>query len=98
MFILRNFRFVAKDPRRAWETIKAMRMFKASNPCCMYCGRRRKVDVHHKFPVSSHPELAADARFFRTLCRKPACHHVIGHLGNWRHVNEMIDKVLEAQK
>ena len=98
MFVLRNIGFSVKNPRKTWETVKAMRKHRKENPICLWCGRSKKVDVHHKFPVNSHPQLAADPRFFRTLCRKPACHHVVGHKGNWRDVNELVDVVIEANK
>jgi len=54
------------------------------NQVCAWCGRTEKLEVHHIQPVSVAPDLAADPDNMIMLCRKPACHLVIGHNGSFR--------------
>ncbi|HHL35206.1 MAG TPA: HNH endonuclease [Desulfobulbaceae bacterium] len=63
------------------------------NQECAWCGRRKKLEVHHIVPVSVAPWLAADKGNMLMLCRKPACHQVIGHNGDFgsRYVENVIE-------
>ena len=45
---------------------------------CVWCGRLKKLDVHHKIPVSVNPYMAHVKANMAMLCHK-GCHHVVGH-------------------
>lgn len=53
---------------------------------CNKCGSSRKLELHHKLPVYSHPEKAYDLSNIEVLCKK--CHSHIhgtaGHCAEWR--------------
>ncbi len=57
--------------------------YKEDHPACEWCGRDKHVEVHHNEPVSVAPEKAADPDNFTSLCRKPPCHQIIGHNGDF---------------
>lgn len=82
-FAWRNPAYVTRAARRAWSTHKAMQRYRAAHPRCAWCGRSEHLDVHHIEPVSVAPQLAADERNMIMLCRKPPCHQVIGHDGDY---------------
>jgi 5-methylcytosine-specific restriction endonuclease McrA len=94
-FIFRNPSFSVLNVRQTKEYRKALKEHVTLNPNCAFCGRSNAVDVHHKIPVSFAPELAADKNNLITLCRKPACHLVVGHLGNWKTYNKNVEKICE---
>lgn len=83
----------ARDTR---EYRKAMKEYKKENPFCAYCGRSLAVDVHHKLPVSVAPERAADKQNMITLCRKPKCHLIVGHMGNYKMHNSKVEEICKT--
>jgi len=83
-FARRNPSFVTTNARKAWSVHKAMRAFRREHTQCAWCGRTKKLEVHHIQPVSVAPELAADIKNMIVLCRKPACHQVVGHNGDFK--------------
>lgn len=89
---VRNPSWVTHNARRAWAVTKVMRAHRAKHPWCRLCGRRKRVQIHHKFPVSIFPELAADPLNLLTLCAK-RCHITIGHNGNYKNYVENVDDV-----
>lgn len=96
-FAKRNAGYCVKNPRRAWATVKAMREYAKANPLCAWCGRM-KIDVHHIEPISVRPDRAADKSNMISLCRKPQCHLVIGHRGNFKAANLMVRETCEGRK
>lgn len=71
------------------------------NPGCAVCGGTEKVEVHHIHPFHTHPELELDPSNLITLCEgnpKVNCHLFVGHLGNYRNVNENVIKDAEHFK
>jgi len=64
-------------------------------PFCAICGRKKKVQVHHKHPFHFAPELELEPSNLRSLCENKkngiSCHLLIGHLGNFRRVNTSVD-------
>ena len=83
-FFFRNPAYCTKNPRKAYATTKAMRVYREANPVCAWCGREgRPVHVHHLEPISYAPDRAADPSNFMTLCAK-RCHLTIGHAGNFK--------------
>ncbi|MCK5919890.1 MAG: HNH endonuclease [Methylococcales bacterium] len=82
-FVTRSPLYALKNWRGLSKTRKAMRLYKLNNPACEYCARSKKVEVHHNIPVSVDPLLAADPDNFTSLCRKPPCHQVVGHNGDF---------------
>ena len=60
---------------------------------CDWCGRNKKLKVHHIEPVSVAPDKADDTNNMIMLCRKPACHQIIGHDGDFgsRYVENVKD-------
>lgn len=85
-FVYRNPSYVTRHYRQAWATRKSMRKFREAEEKngCYWCGRTKRLDVHHDEPVSIAPEKAACHDNMTLLCRRPACHQVIGHDGNFK--------------
>ena len=84
-FVVRNPSYVTHNAKAAWATRKAMKEFRElpENSECDWCGRNKKLEVHHIEPVSVAPEKAADQENMIMLCRKPACHLIVGHDGDF---------------
>lgn len=97
-FLSRNGEILSLGVRDTYQYQKAMDEYRKENPNCEFCGRGGKVDVHHKIPVAVSPERAADKTNMITLHRKPACHLVVGHLGNWKDYNINVSAVCKIMK
>lgn len=91
-----------KHPRSAkrssrWPAVR--RAFLKKHPRCYVCLGKKKVEVHHKRPFHVHPELELDENNLITLCENKAdginCHLAFGHLGNFRSVNEDVERDAE---
>jgi len=80
-YLTRNPSEITRGTRRMAKVRRAMKAFRSApgNDCCAWCGRSRKLEVHHIVPVSVAPWLAWEPSNMLMLCRKPACHLVIGH-------------------
>lgn len=91
-FLFRNPTFCILNVRETKEYRKALKEHITKNPNCAFCGKGGKVDVHHKIPVSFAPHLASDPSNLITLHRKPQCHFVVGHLGNWKTYNKNVEE------
>lgn len=65
-----------------WPTVRAEKL--EATPKCEACerGDRTSNQVHHIKPYHLFPELELERSNLLTMC--PACHFVIGHLGDWR--------------
>jgi len=63
-------------------------------PKCAVCGVTKKLSVHHKKPFHMHPELELDPKNLVTLCESAGmqCHITFGHLGDYKCVNNSVDK------
>lgn len=94
-FIFRNPTYTIFNVRNLYSVRKAMKQHRKENPCCAFCGRDKKIDVHHIQPVKVAPHLAGEPTNFISLCRKPACHHVVGHNGNWQDSNPKVVEICE---
>ena len=78
-------------PRDTAAYKRAMAGYLAAHPVCQFCRKPGgKVEVHHVIPVSVDPTRAADMTNMVTLHRKPDCHMVVGHLGNFRDYNRNV--------
>lgn len=84
------------SPRKTAEYAHAMAAHRKAFPACAYCGRTKAVDVHHIRPVGIAPYLAADGDNMITLCRKPQCHFIVGHMGDWKTFNSMVESTCIA--
>ena len=83
-------RFVHRNPIRKmlkWRQMsavrKAMDKYRKEHTTCAWCGRTKKLEVHHIIPVSVQPIMADNPENMIMLCRKPPCHQVVGHNGNF---------------
>ena len=84
-------------PRDTAAYKKAMAQYLFEHPTCQFCGKPGgKVEVHHTVPVSADPSRAADMSNMVTLHRKPQCHLVVGHVGNFRDYNRNLAQVCLA--
>jgi 5-methylcytosine-specific restriction protein A len=81
-----------------WAKIRDQHLQK--NPLCAVCGGNKDLQVHHKKPFHLHPELELDPNNLVTLCEALKkginCHLLIGHLGNFKNVNEEVDQDVES--
>lgn len=91
-FIKRNPKFSILNVRETYKYRKIMKQYSLEHPVCQFCGiSGGRIDVHHKIPVSQAPELACDKSNLITLHRKPQCHLVVGHHGNWKDFNKNVE-------
>jgi 5-methylcytosine-specific restriction enzyme A len=68
---------------------------------CAVCNRRDKLQVHHKQPFHTHPQLELDTTNLITLCESgTACHLDFGHLGSFKSINKDVvaDTTIWKQK
>lgn len=68
-----------------WKTTRKKHLEKQSE--CQVCGTKKKLNVHHKIPVSIAPEKENDEDNLITLCDYNNCHFLFGHLCNWSKYN-----------
>lgn len=63
--------------------------------CCEVCGGKKYLIAHHKIPFHLAPELELDFDNLSALCEAKRyginCHLLIGHLGNFRRINFIVD-------
>lgn len=85
-YVLRNPTELTRGVRRLWAVRKSLLEFRSwpANQFCAWCGRTKRLEVHHVIPVSVDPDQAGNKGNMLMLCRKPACHQVIGHNGDFR--------------
>ncbi len=80
----------AGKPRSSqWPT--ARRKHLEIQPMCQCCGGTKNLNVHHIEPFHINPERELDPTNLITLCEDGVggtnCHLLVGHGGNWKHVN-----------
>jgi len=80
--VTRNPSMVTRHARRLYATHKAMRAYRKAHPACAWCGRKRRLEVHHEKPISVAPDLADVESNLITLCRP--CHRIVGHNTSFR--------------
>jgi len=98
-FVIRNKQYTVKKARRAYKTHKVMQKYRSEHPECAWCGRNKKLDVHHIIPVSVAPERAGDYSNLMMLCRKPQCHLIVGHDTNYgRRYVENIEEICNKKQ
>lgn len=78
-----------------WPTVRKHHL--ENNPTCAVCGGTSTLEVHHKRPYHSHPELELDPDNLITLCESKSkgglnCHLVFGHLTNYKKINPNVDE------
>lgn len=77
-----------------WPAVR--RAFLAQNPVCACCGATEGLDVHHVEPFHLARTKELDPTNLITLCTNSNtlagvnCHLAVGHLGNWKLVNERV--------
>lgn len=76
---------------RSSQWTKVRKQHLEENPSCAACGKRVKLEVHHKKPVHIHPELELDPSNLITLCADP-CHIIFGHFMDWKSWNINVEK------
>jgi len=93
--ILVDVKLKTKGSKRSpkWESVR--KKFLQANPTCACCGSKKKVEVHHKQPFHTNPELELEPENLITLCESKStlnCHIIIGHGGNYRDANPDVEK------
>lgn len=75
----------------SWQRCKR-EFFKKVPKECVCCGSKKKVELHHKLPRHSFPELALVLTNLIPLCGggKAGCHLKHGHMGSYFTYNEKI--------
>lgn len=82
-----------------WPAVRALHL--KNHPICEVCGGTTKLEVHHIKPFHLHPELELDPRNLISLCegnKAICCHLAIGHLGNYKLLNEDVVKTAAGLK
>jgi len=74
-----------------------------SHPVCEVCGSAKKVEVHHKKPFHTNPDLELEPSNLITLCEGKEfssiiCHLTFGHLGNYKDENPMVDETVAVMR
>lgn len=76
--------------RRSWRWPELSAQHKERNPFCACCGGKKRLTVHHIFPVHLYPERELDEDNLITLCEHNKCHLNIGHSGDWKAYNPRV--------
>ena len=63
------------------------------NSHCKVCNSKKKLEIHHIFPVNEFPELELEWGNLIALCRR--CHLLVGHLNKWDRYNSEVVKDAE---
>jgi 5-methylcytosine-specific restriction protein A len=67
-----------------------------TNPSCAACGATTKLEVHHKAPFQTNPQLELDPKNLITLCESTSdgiiCHLCVGHIGNYKEYNSNVEE------
>jgi len=75
-----------------WQKVRNEHLKK--HPICVVCGSKVKVEVHHINPFHLHPEQELDPNNLISLCETAThgiiCHLLIGHLGNYKSINDNV--------
>ena len=58
---------------------------------CVCCNSKKKIEVHHKIPRNTRPDLSLDFSNLIALCK--GCHLRIGHLGSYFTYNSAVEIV-----
>ena len=82
---LKKLRYAVRSPK--WQSVRKEHI--KNNPCCIACGRDKKLEVHHIKPVHLFPELELDPSNLVTLCADP-CHLLFGHLMYFKSWNSTV--------
>lgn len=81
---------------RSPEWPKVRRQWLKENPQCAVCGKKTKLDVHHKIPFHIDPKRELDMSNLITLCADP-CHIIFGHCGNWKLYRPNVTEFCETE-
>jgi hypothetical protein len=77
-----------------WPAVR--RAYLKKHPKCFVCLGTKKVEVHHRKPFHTNPELELDPRNFISLCENKKdgcnCHLLVGHCGNFKSINMTVGK------
>lgn len=91
---------VPKGSKRSGKWPAVRRAHLLSNPVCVMCGGKKKLEAHHIRPFHLHPELELDPSNLITLCENKAdgvnCHLLFGHLGNFKSFNANVEADAKA--
>jgi 5-methylcytosine-specific restriction endonuclease McrA len=68
-----------------WPAVRAAHLLR--QPTCKACGGRKRLEVHHLYPVHfpGGDAVELEPANLLTLCRP--CHLTVGHGGDWKAVN-----------
>jgi len=73
-----------------------MLAYRKEHPVCEATGATKRLEVHHIYPVATHPHLAADPDNLITL--EKLAHRVLGHCGNYKNSVPNIREVIAVMK
>ncbi|KAA1013054.1 HNH endonuclease [Paraburkholderia panacisoli] len=83
-----------------WPAVREQHL--KSQPVCVVCGGKDKLQVHHIRPFHLHPDLELDPNNLVTLCESGkggvSCHLFVGHLSNFRGWNPNVKEDAETWK
>lgn len=88
--------YVVKRFERSSQWMSVRSAFIEKHSCCAVCGKRKKLQVHHKVPFSVRPDLELVESNLVTLCDR--CHLFIGHIGYFVSWNPSIDSDISIWK
>jgi hypothetical protein len=87
--IIKGVRPLGSRRSSLWPSVRNEHLSKWA--CCEICAATSKLRVHHIKPYHLFPELELEGSNLITLCESWKmglnCHLLVGHLGNYRHIN-----------
>ena len=86
--------FAGAERSGEWAAVRRTHL--RSEPECVACGAKTRLEVHHIIPVDNDPSRELDATNLITLCRRD--HLTFGHFGNTKRYNPKVRKHAETYR
>lgn len=89
--VIRSIRRETLKLKRSPDWAKLRNQFEQINPICEACGGSERIQIHHKKPFHSHPELELEPNLIALCMGKEECHLRLGHGNDFKSYNPYIE-------